>query len=54
MSETKTIKTFNVRIPKELWLFLRKHSIDLEISMNQIIVNCMMSYKNKNELSENK
>lgn len=49
MIGTTNIKPFNVRFPKELWYFLRRHSIDVELSMNQIIVNCMQNYKKKIE-----
>lgn len=49
MIGTTNIKPFNVRLPKELWYFLRRHSVDVELSMNQIIVNCMQNYKKKIE-----
>jgi hypothetical protein len=43
------IKTLQIRLPKELWLFLRKQSIVQELSMNKIILLQMDSYKNKLE-----
>lgn len=49
MKNDKKVKTFVVRLPRDLWLFLRKHSVDIECSMNKIILECMDSYKEKNE-----
>lgn len=49
MKEDNSIKSFSIRLPKHLWFFLRKNSVDVELSMNQIIVDCIKSYKDKNE-----
>lgn len=38
-------KKFQVRIPKDMWLFLRKTSTENEISMNAIINNCIDKYR---------
>ena len=43
------IKTFNMRIPKNLWLFLKKTAAEKEISMTDIIIYCVDKYKNKLE-----
>jgi predicted HicB family RNase H-like nuclease len=39
------IKTFNIRIPKSMWQFLRRQSIDQEKSMNVIVLSCLEKYK---------
>ena len=44
-----TIKTFNIRIPKDLWVFLSKKSIDRELSMNKMLIELIKKYKNKCE-----
>lgn len=43
------VKIFSVRMPKEIWLFLKTASIDSGFTMNDIIVDCMNKYKNKVE-----
>ncbi len=43
----KDIKAFQLRIPKEHWIFLKKKGIDRELSLNAIIVELIESYKNK-------
>lgn len=43
----KDIKTFNVRLPKELWLFLKQEAMNQEVSMADIIVRCISKYKKK-------
>ena len=49
MSNDKSIKPLNCLIPKELWVFLRKESIIQEVSMKDIVVRCLISYKNNIE-----
>lgn len=39
------IKAFNIRLSRDLWKFLKKDSIDQEMSMNQIIITCLEKYK---------
>ena len=34
-------KIFNVRIPKESWIYLRKATVDMEISINAFVVNML-------------
>jgi hypothetical protein len=48
------IKTFNVRMPKETWRFLKKLAIEQERSMTDIIVCCVNKYKKRleNKLTE--
>lgn len=51
----KDIKMFQMRMPKELWIFLKKTAIDQEISMMDIIVRCVNKYKKRleNKLTDN-
>jgi predicted HicB family RNase H-like nuclease len=48
------MKTFNVRIPKDMWVLLKHESIRKELSMNAIITECLNKYKKKLEKKENK
>lgn len=43
----QNIKTFNIRIPREIWLFLKKQSIETESSMNMLIVECLKKQMKK-------
>lgn len=42
------LKTMNIRVPKELWIFLKNESMELEKPMNEIIVG-MIERKKKNK-----
>jgi len=39
------IKNFNMRIDKELWLFLKSQAAAKETSMTDIIVSCIEKHK---------
>lgn len=41
------IKTFNMRMPKDTWLFLKKQAAIQECSMTDIIIRCVEKYKKK-------
>lgn len=43
------LKSFNVKIPKELWAFLKKRSVDVDSSMNAIIESMVRKLKEKQE-----
>ena len=43
------IKNFNMRIPKELWMFLKSEAAAKETSMTDIIVACVEKYKKRIE-----
>ncbi len=43
----QNIKTFNMRIPKEMWMFLKQTAAQQEVSMTEIIVRCVDKYKKK-------
>jgi hypothetical protein len=38
-------KAFNLRMPREIWVFLRKQSIVQEKAMNAIILGLIEKYK---------
>lgn len=38
------IKSFQVRLPKDIWVFLKKTSAEQERSMNEIIQECVKKY----------
>lgn len=44
-----TIKSFNVKIPTELWSFLKKDSVECEKTMTLIITELLKKYKDKKE-----
>lgn len=45
--DTTNLKTFNMRIPRDIWVFLKKTAIDQDESMTDIIVRCVEKYKRK-------
>lgn len=45
--DNSDIKTFNMRMPKETWLFLKKQAALQEVSMTEIILRCVDKYKKK-------
>ena len=45
----KEIKMFQMRMPKDMWVFLKKAAIDQEVSMMDIIVRCVDKYKKRME-----
>jgi len=48
-SSSQEFKAFNIRIPREIWAFIKKSSVDKNVSMQQIIVKCLRKYKIKEE-----
>jgi hypothetical protein len=53
---TSDIKTFNVRLTRELWLFLKKESANRETSMTDLVSICIKKFKkrcDKKELTDN-
>lgn len=49
MDKKKDIKSFNVRLPKETWRFLKKVSLEQERSMTDVISACVEKYKRRIE-----
>lgn len=45
----KDVKSFNVRLPRDIWAFLKKESCEKETSMTNIIADCLDKYKQKCE-----
>lgn len=45
----KNEKPFQIRVPKDIWVFLKKNSVDLEKSMNSIIIERLKKYKKSYE-----
>lgn len=43
----ENLKNFQVRLEKDLWLFLKKVSYEKEISMNAVITLLIANYKKK-------
>jgi hypothetical protein len=48
------LKPFQVRLPRDSWLFLRRKSIDIDASMNDIIIQLVRKYKEKCENKSSK
>jgi predicted HicB family RNase H-like nuclease len=48
------IKTFNLRIPRNLWVFLRNISTITDTSLNAIITKLIENHKKKLEKKEEK
>lgn len=42
-------KTYTLRMPKELWYFMRILSLDSGVSMNTIIIDSLESFRKKME-----
>lgn len=49
MSNKQEIKSFNMRVPRDTWLFLKKVSAEQGISMTEIIIRCVEKYKKRLE-----
>lgn len=47
--QASEIKIFNMRIAKELWMFLKAEAAAKETSMTNIIVACVEKHKKKIE-----
>ena len=47
--ENKENKTFCLILTRELWTFLKKTSVDKEVSCSSVINNCLLKYKMKCE-----
>ena len=43
------LKTFNIRLPKDIWIFLREESTAKEKSMNFIIVEALEKLRKKRQ-----
>ena len=52
--DTIEMKLFNIRMTKEMWRFLKRNSVENEISMTDIINDLLNNYKKRieNKLSK--
>lgn len=50
----ENMKTFNMRITKEMWTFLKHESVNQGCSMTEIVNNCLDKYKKKLDLIHNR
>ncbi|CAB4133944.1 hypothetical protein UFOVP265_31 [uncultured Caudovirales phage] len=48
-------KAFSVRLPYEIWSFIKKRAIDQDTSMNDLMVECLikLKIKSENKLTDN-
>lgn len=51
MNKEANERALNLRITKELWLFLKRESMAEEMSMNKVINRCLEKFKKKREKS---
>lgn len=49
MSNVPQVKSFNMRIPRDLWIFLKKISAENDTSMNSYILEHLLRAKQKHE-----
>jgi len=42
-------KSYNFRMPHDIWHFMRKLSFDTEVSMNSMLIEAVTAYKKKIE-----
>ncbi len=47
----ENVKTFNVRISKDLWAFVKKSAVDNDVSMNHVVTKCLEKYRKHVEKS---
>lgn len=47
--DAKEIKNFNMRLDKELWMFLKAEAAATECSMTDIISDCVKKLKRKKQ-----
>lgn len=47
--DTENTKCFNIRVPKAMWIFLKRHAMDNETSMNAIVSKLIEQYQTKTE-----
>jgi len=52
MSNVVKIKSFNMRMTRELWLFLKKVAAENDTSMNSYILSVLMKSKEKHDKKE--
>ncbi len=48
-TDSPDLKIFNMRLPKDLWLFLKNAAAAQEIAMSDIIIDSLSKYRKKYE-----
>lgn len=51
VKDEEDIKVYNMRMPRDTWLFLKKTSAEQGIPMSEIILRCIERYRKKLEKS---
>jgi hypothetical protein len=49
--ENEEYHNYNMRMPHEIWMFLKKTAAEQRVSMSEIILRCVEKYKKKVESS---
>ncbi len=49
LKDTPELKIFTMRMPKDIWIFLKNTAVLQEQSMTDIVVGCVQKYKKKLE-----
>lgn len=49
MKLTEDLKAFHIRMPKDIWLYLKHYSADKGLSMTDVIIDCIQKQKKKVE-----
>lgn len=44
------VKAFNIRLPKEIWAFVKHKAIERDTSMNDLIISLIEIYKKKYDI----
>lgn len=52
MSSVPQLKAFNIRIPRDLWIFLKKMAAENDTSMNSYILEKLLLAKQRYEKKE--
>jgi hypothetical protein len=47
--ENEDMKLFSIRLPKDVWIFLKKTSADQGIPMSEIVIRLLEKYRKKIE-----
>ncbi len=49
LKDAKNLKIFTMRMPKDIWVFLKNTAVLQDQSMTDIVVSCVEKYKKKLE-----
>jgi hypothetical protein len=52
MSNVPQLKSLNIRLPREVWIFLKKISAENDTSMNSYIIERLLAAKQRYEKKE--